>query len=129
MYNVLYERSLKGDANSHLSRSLWKVSSSSAIVLRNMVEKVDEYICNYWGGCGGVGGLYVSDMRGDGDDFLGSLGTLLFGVGLLHFTVAIDGLVLVGCEVVAVGLVDFGVMHSSFGGLFGTVWFERMDFW
>ena len=27
-----------------------------------------------------------------------------------------DGLVLVGCDVVAVALVDFGVMHSSFGG-------------
>ena len=63
----------------------------------------------------GVGGLSESDMRGGGDDFLGSLGILLFGVEPLRFSVAVDDLVLVGCEIVAVGLVDFGVMDSSFG--------------
>ena len=64
----------------------------------------------------GVGGLNESDIRGGGDDFLGSLGISLFGVGPLRFSVAVDGLVLVGCEIVAVGLVDLGVMDSSFGG-------------
>lgn len=41
-------------------------------------------------------------MRRGGDDFLGSLGIWLFGVGPLHFSVRVDGSVLIGCEVVAV---------------------------
>ena len=41
-------------------------------------------------------------MRGSGDDFLDSLGTWLFGVGPLRFSAAVDGLVLIGCEFVAV---------------------------
>ena len=45
-------------------------------------------------------------MRGGGDDFLDSLGIWLFGVELLRFTVAVDGLVLIGCQVVAVAFVD-----------------------
>ena len=45
-------------------------------------------------------------MRGGGDDFLDSLGICCFGVGPLRFIVAVDGLVLVGCEVIAVALVD-----------------------
>lgn len=63
----------------------------------------------------GLGGVSESGMRGSEDDFLVSLGILLFEVGLSRFNVAVDGLVLLGCEIVAVGLLDFGVMDSFFG--------------
>ena len=33
-------KSLEGDANNHLSRSLWMMPNSSTIVLRNMMGKV-----------------------------------------------------------------------------------------
>ena len=56
-------------------------------------------------------------MRGGGDKFLVSLGVMLFRVGPLRFSIVVYGLVLVGCEVVAVGLVDFGAMDSSFAGV------------
>ena len=63
-------------------------------------------------------------MSSGGDDFLVSLGILQFGVGPLRFTVAVDGVVVVGCEVVGVRLVDFGVMvlklDSSWVFLFGV---------
>ena len=43
-------------------------------------------------------------------------------MGSLHFIVAVDSIVVVGCEVVGVELVEFGVMvlelDSSFGGCF-----------
>ena len=63
-------------------------------------------------------------MSSGGDDFLVSLGILQFGVEPLRFTVAVDGVVVVGCEVVGVRLVDFGVMvlklDSSWVFLFGV---------
>lgn len=40
-------------------------------------------------------------MSGGGDDFLVTLGILLFGVVPLRFSVAVNDLILVGCEVVA----------------------------
>ena len=64
-----------------------------------------------------VDGLSERDMRGSGDDFLVRLGVMLFGTGPLCFSVAVDGLVLVGCKVVAVGLVEVEFMDSSFGGV------------
>ena len=67
-------------------------------------------MCVCWDGCWGAGWVHESNMSGGGDDFLVSLGILRFGVGLLRFTVAVDGVVVVGCEVVGVRLVDFGVM-------------------
>ena len=67
-------------------------------------------------------------MRGGGDKFLVSLGVMLFRVGPLRFSIVVYGLVLVGCEVVAVGLVDFGAVDSSFA-VFRAVWCDRMDFW
>ena len=36
--------SLEDDANNHLSRSLWMIPSRSAIVLENMVGKVNERV-------------------------------------------------------------------------------------
>ena len=92
-------------ANSHLARSLWHDASSSTIVLREMVVEVDEGTC-VWGGCWGVGGVSESDVIGGGDDFMDSLGIWLFGVGPLHLSVAVDSLVQMGCEVMAVALVD-----------------------
>ena len=86
--------------------------SSSAIVLGNIVAKMNKGMCVCWGN----GGFSENDMRGGGDDFLVSLGILLFGVRPLRFSVVVDGLVLVGCEVVAVRLADRGVVDSSFGG-------------
>ena len=44
-------------------------------------------------------------MRG-GDDIMDSLVIWLFAVGLLRFSVTLNGLVLMGCEIVAVALVD-----------------------
>ena len=44
-------------------------------------------------------------MRG-GDDIMDSLVIWLFSVGLLRFSVTLNGFVLMGCEVVAVALVD-----------------------
>ena len=76
-----------------------------------------------------------SDIRGGGDDSLPSLGISKFGEGPLRFSVAVDGVVAVGCEVMCVGLVQFGVMvlelDYSFEGvfLFGAGWCEGMDFW
>ena len=52
-------------------------------------------------------------MRGVADYFLNSLGTWLFGVESLCSSVAVDGLVLIGCEVVAVALVDLTSKISS----------------
>ena len=52
-------------------------------------------------------------MRGVEDDFLDSLGIWLFGVGPLCSSVAVDGLVLIGCEVVAAALVDLTSKISS----------------
>ena len=37
-----------------------------------------------------------------GDGFLDSLGIWLFGAGPFYFSVGVDGLVLIGCEVVTV---------------------------
>ena len=93
-------------ANSHLARSLWHDASSSTIVLREMVVEVDEGTCVCWGGYWGVGGVSESDVIGGGDDFMDSLGIWLFGVGPLHLSVAVDSLVQMGCEVMAVALVD-----------------------
>ena len=45
-------------------------------------------------------------MKGGGDNFMDSLGIWLFGVWFLHFSVAVDDLVLMGCRVVAVTMVD-----------------------
>ena len=53
-------------------------------------------------------------MRSGGDNFLVSLGIMLFGVG--PFSEAVNYLFLVGCEVVVDELVDFGVLDSSFWG-------------
>ena len=90
----------------------WMIPGISTIVLLNVGGKVNVGMWVYWGGCLGVGGVSESDMRGSEDDFLVSLGIFLFELGPLHFNVAVDGLVLLGCEVVAVGLLDFGVMNS-----------------
>ena len=60
-------------------------------------------------------------MRGGGDDFVVSLQILFFGMRPFHFSKAVDGLVLVGCELVAVQLVDFGVLDFSFGGVWNCV--------
>ena len=38
-----------------------------------------------------------------------------------HFSKAVDGLILVGCELVVVQLVDFGVLDFSFGGVWNCV--------
>ena len=40
---------------------------------------------------------------------------MLFGVELLRFSVAVDDLVLINCEVVAVRSLKIGFMNSSFG--------------
>ena len=45
-------------------------------------------------------------MISGGDDFMDSLGIWLLGVGPLHLSVAVDSLVQIGCEVMAVALVD-----------------------
>ena len=52
-------------------------------------------------------------MRGGSDDFLDSLGMWLFGVGPLRFSVAVNGLILIGCAVVAVALVNVTSKISS----------------
>ena len=98
--------SWESGANSHLSRSLWHDASSSTIVLTEMVVEVDEGTCVCWGGCWGVGGVSKSDVISGGDDFMDSLGIWLLGVGPLHLSVAVDSLVQIGCEVMAVALVD-----------------------
>ena len=41
----LYTGSSEGDGYSHLSWLLWNDSSSSAIVLGNMMGKVNEHVC------------------------------------------------------------------------------------
>ena len=46
-------------------------------------------------------------MRGGGDDFMDSLRIWLCGVGYLRFSVAVDGLVPMGNEVIDVALVDW----------------------
>ena len=45
------------------------IPSSSAIVLGNMVGRMNEGMCVFWDGCWGVGRLSESDMRGGGNDF------------------------------------------------------------
>ena len=87
--------------------------SSSAIALEYMARKVNESRCVCWGGCWSVGGVSESDVRGGSDDFLGSLGMWLFGVGPLRFSVAVNGLILIGCAVVAVALVNVTSKISS----------------
>ena len=57
---------------------------------------------------GGVGGVSKSDMRDGGDDFL--VWRFCELEGPLRFSVSVDGVVVVGCEVVGVGLADFEVM-------------------
>lgn len=57
-----------------------------------------------------MGGESKSDMRGDGDNFLVSLGILLLGGGVLRLSVVLGGVVVFGCRVVSVKLVDFDVM-------------------
>ena len=52
-------------------------------------------------------------MRGGGDDFMDSLGIWLFGVGSSRFSVAVDGLVPMGCQVMAVALVYLTSIISS----------------
>ena len=52
-------------------------------------------------------------MRGGGDDFMDSLGIWLFEVGSSRFSVAVDGLVPMGCQVMAVALVDLTSIISS----------------
>ena len=91
--------------------------SSSATVLGNMVRKVNKDMYGCWDGWCDVSGVSESDTRGSGDDFLVSLWILLFRVGHLRFSIAVDGMVLMGCEVVAIGLVNFGVMDSSIRGV------------
>ena len=52
-------------------------------------------------------------MRGGGDNFMDNLGICLFGEGSLCFRVALDGLVPMGFEIVAVALVDLTSKFSS----------------
>ena len=58
-------------------------------------------------------------MKGSGVGFMNSLGTWLFEVGSLRSSVAVDGLVRMGCEVVAVALVDLTL--KLFSVIFGIV--------
>ena len=64
----------------------WMMSSSSATVIGNMVEKVNEdvYIC-----CAGrwsVGGVSESDMRGGGHECYGGYGEMkVYGFGVEFF--------------------------------------------
>ena len=61
-------------------------------------------------------------MRGFGDDFMVSLRDFMIWMGTLLFSVAVDGMVVVGYEEVGAGLLDFGIMvlelDYSFGGLY-----------
>ena len=68
---------------------------------------MNEGTCVCSGGCWGVGGVSESDVRGGGDDFMDSLRIWLCGVGYLRFSVAVDGLVPMGNEVIDVALVDW----------------------
>ena len=52
-------------------------------------------------------------MGGGEDDFIDSLGNCLIEVGSLCFSVAVDGLVPIGYEVLAVALVDLTSKISS----------------
>ena len=49
-------------------------------------------------------------MKGSADDFLISLGILWFGERILRFCVVVNGVFVVGREVVCVRMVKFGVM-------------------
>ena len=55
-------------------------------------------------------------MRGGGDDFMDSLGIWLFEVGSSRFSVAVDGLVPMGCQVKAVALVDYLFSNNCLAG-------------
>ena len=52
-------------------------------------------------------------MRGGGDNFMDNLGICLFGERSLCFSVAVDGLVPMSCEIVTVALVDLTSKFSS----------------
>ena len=73
----------------------------------------------------GVGRVSESDMVGGGHDFLVSFVILQFGDEPLRFSVAVDGAVMKGSEIMGVVWVDFGVMvwelDSSFGRCFCLV--------
>ena len=44
------------------------IPSRSAVILGNMVGRVNEGMCVCWAGCWGGGGVSESDMKGGGDD-------------------------------------------------------------
>lgn len=69
-----------------------------------------------------MGWVSKSDMTGGGGEFLSSLRIVQFGVGSLSFSETVDSVVVVFCEIVGVGLLDFDIMvlelDSSHGGCF-----------
>ena len=74
-----------------------------------------------------------SDMRECRGNFLVSLRILWFG-GDLRFSVKVDGVVVVGCEVLGVELVNlwsysFGVGFFFWGLFLFGAWCGGMDFW
>ena len=71
---LLYAGPLESDV---MSLDFWyMMPSSSTMVLRNIVGKVSEVMFVCWCAFSGVGEVSESDMRGNGNDFLVSLGIL-----------------------------------------------------
>ena len=107
------------------------ITSSSAIVLGNMVETVNEGMCVCWNGCWGVGGevkvtrekvkiifWLVSRFSSLDEVVTFQCGSRWCGAVVCEVTV--------GCEVAVFRLVDFWTMalelYSSFGDCFVWSW-------